>query len=148
MSHSNNQATQRIQFAYYAYAAGPMGDVFAYLLKNSAHSARKGKRMGIKAISAFWKPFSAQTILKVSEQEAHKIALDSIAELERQIALIKMTFNIQYDDIPGLTRHEIEQLVDTRMLQALQTISRQQALGSGTLPLPDNYSERSRGHVN
>lgn len=147
MSPSKSKATQRIQFAYYAYLAGPMGDVFEYLLKSSDHSTRVGKRMGIKAISAFWKPFSAQTILQVSEQEMRKIALNSIAELEEQIELIKRTFNLQNGDTTSLTRQEIEQLVDVRMSQHVERVSRQQKLSAGTHPIPDNYNERKRRNV-
>lgn len=133
------EATKRIQFSYYAYLSGPMGDVFQYLLKSGDYSTRTGKRMGLRAISAFWKPFSAREVLHASEAEVREIALNSIAELERQIELIKKTFNIQHGYLPTLTRQEIEQLIDARLNQ--HEIPKPKPLPK-SVPIPDNFNQR------
>ena len=104
----------RIQFAYYAYVAGPMGDVFRYLLRNRAHSTHKGKKMGLAAMSAFWKPFSAQAVLGLSEREVRAIALTSIAELQQQIELIRATFDIPKSS-KEITKREIEQMIEEQL---------------------------------
>lgn len=141
----NNKVTQRILFSSYAYIAGPMGDVFQYLLRSDNHSKLTGKKMGLRAISAFWKPFSAQAVLKVDEQAAREIALNSISELEDQIELIKKAFNIQHGYLPSLTRQDVEQLIDIRINQQRQELERQQQFVSGSVaPTPDHYNERSR----
>ncbi|KPQ32872.1 MAG: Uncharacterized protein conserved in bacteria (DUF2328) [Phormidesmis priestleyi Ana] len=101
----------RIQFTYYAYIAGPMGDVFRYLLRNKAHSARKGKQMGLEAISAFWKPFSAHSVLGLSDLEVRRLALTSITELQQHIDLIRTTFNIP-QDTQEMTKQDIEKMIE------------------------------------
>ena len=106
--------TSRIQFAYYAHLDSPIGDVFQYLLRNRAHPTHQGKKMGIRAISAFWKPFSAQSILKLSDLEVEAIALASITELQRQIDLIWMTFNIPIGP-KEITRTDIERMIEERL---------------------------------
>lgn len=135
MALTKSKATQRIQFAYYAYVAGPMGDVFLYLLRNKAHTTHKGKKMALEAISAFWKPFSAQALLEISEQEARVIALRSIDELQNQIDLIKAAFGLQTYS-RAVTRSEIEALIEARLSQQEQ--GRSPALPPA--PVPDNYN--------
>jgi hypothetical protein len=103
--------TTRIQFAYYAYLQGPMGDVFKYLLRNRAHPTHKGKKMGLAAMAAFWKPFSAQAVLDLSDQEVRAIALNSITELQKQIELIRNTFNIPAAP-QELTKQDIEKMIE------------------------------------
>ena len=135
-----NEATQRIQFRYYAYIAGPMGDVFRFLLRNKAHSKMTGKKMALDAISAFWKPFSARAILDVSEQEAKVIALHSIDELQQQIDLIKTAFDLKTCS-RGVTRREIEEIIDSRLDRERRIPS--EAL-STPVPIPDNYNVSER----
>jgi hypothetical protein len=106
--------TARIQFAYYAYLKGPMGDVFKYLLRNRAHPTHKGKKMGLAAMAAFWKPFSAQAVLNLSDQEVRAIALTSITELQKQIELIRNTFNIPVAP-QELTKQDIEKMIEDRL---------------------------------
>ena len=131
-------ATQRIQFRCNAYLAGPMGDVFQFLLRNKAHTKRVGKTMATDAISAFWKPFSARAILEVSEEEAKAIALRSLDELQRQMDLIRTAFNLQ-NYSPGITRSELEAIIDSRLKQTLRSPS--EALPTPTsVPIPDNYN--------
>jgi hypothetical protein len=108
---STEKNTARIQFAYYAYLKGPMGDVFKYLLRNRAHPTHKGKKMGLAAMAAFWKPFSAQAVLNLSEQEVRAIALNSITELQKQIELIRNTFNIPVAP-QELTKKDIEKMIE------------------------------------
>lgn len=138
MTLSKSEATKRIQFAYYAYVAGPMGDVFTYLLRNPAqHSTHKGKKMALEAISAFWKPFSAQALLEISDQESKQIALRSIDELQKQIELIKTAFGLQsYSN--SITRTEIEALIESRISQ------RERGQTPSSIPVPDNYNGRER----
>jgi hypothetical protein len=107
----SDKNTTRIQFAYYAYLQGPMGDVFKYLLRNRAHPTHKGKKMGLAAMAAFWKPFSAQAVLDLSEQEVRAIALTSITELQKQIELIRNTFNIPTAP-QELTKQDIEKMIE------------------------------------
>ena len=128
--------TSRIQFAYYAYIAGPMGDVFRYLLRNKSHSTHKGKKMGLAAIAAFWKPFSAQAVLGLSDSEVRAIALTSITELQQQIELIRSTFNIPAAS-RELTRRDIEQIIE-ESLNARRSINQKPTVQA--LPLPDNYN--------
>jgi hypothetical protein len=111
---SPDKNTARIQFAYYAYLKGPMGDVFKYLLRNRAHPTHKGKKMGLAAMAAFWKPFSAQAVLNLSEQEVRAIALNSITELQKQIELIRNTFNIPVSP-QELTKKDIEKMIEDRL---------------------------------
>jgi hypothetical protein len=111
---SPEKNTARIQFAYYAYLQGPMGDVFKYLLRNRAHPTHKGKKMGLAAMAAFWKPFSAQAVLNLSEQEVRAIALNSITELQKQIELIRSTFNIPVAP-QELTKKDIEKMIEDRL---------------------------------
>lgn len=112
--------TRRIQFSYYAYVDGALGDVFEYLLRSRARSRQKGKEMGLKAMSAFWKPFSARSVLNLNEQEVKMIALMSIEELERQIELIRNTFGLEKPKQPlEVTKLEIEHIVD-RCVQKLK----------------------------
>jgi len=126
--------TSRIQFAYYAYIAGPMGDVFRYLLRNKAHSTHKGKKMGLAAMAAFWKPFSAHAVLGLSDQEVRAIALTSIAELQQQIELIRTTFNIPASS-KEITKREIERMIE-ESLNARRSINQEPTVQA--LPLPDN----------
>lgn len=128
--------SSRIQFAYYAYVAGPMGDVFRYLLRNKAHSTHKGKKMGLAAMSAFWKPFSAQAVLGLSDQEVRAIALTSISELQQQIELIRNTFNIPTSSKEN-TKREIEQMIEEK-LNARLGVNQEPTVQA--LPLPDNYN--------
>lgn len=134
MTLSKSEATKRIQFAYYAYVAGPMGDVFTYLLRSPAqHSNHKGKKMALEAISAFWKPFSAKALLKISDQESKQIAIRSIDRLQKQIDLIKTAFELQSYST-SITRHEIEALIDARLGQ------RDRISAPSSTPVPDNYN--------
>lgn len=128
--------SSRIQFAYYAYVAGPMGDVFRYLLRNKAYSTHKGKKMGLAAMAAFWKPFSAQAVLGLSEQEVRVIALTSITELQQQIELIRTTFNIPANS-KEITKREIEQMIEEK-LNARRGVNQEPTIQA--LPLPDNYN--------
>ena len=113
-----------------------MGDVFRYLLRNKAHSTHKGKKMGLAAMAAFWKPFSAQAVLGVSEQEVRAIALTSITELQQQIALIRTTFNIPASS-KEITKREIERMIEEK-LNAQHGINQEPTVQA--LPLPDNYN--------
>ena len=128
--------TSRIQFAYYAYIAGPMGDVFRYLLRNKAHSTHKGKKMCLAAMSAFWKPFSAQSVLGLSEQEVRALALTSITELPQQIELIRTTINNPVSS-KEITKREIERMIEEK-LNARNGINQEPTVQA--LPLPDNYN--------
>lgn len=132
---------ERIQFAYYASAKGPMGDVFRYLLRNRAHTTHKGKKMGLAAISAYWKPFSAYSVLNLSDREVQAVSLNSIAELEEQIRLIQTTFNIQAQQPEPtriMTRADIAQMVEEVLVQRLGY----QGTRHSALPLPDSYNIR------
>lgn len=137
-----NTATQRIQFRYYAYLAGPMGDVFQFLLRNKAHTHHNGKKMALDAISAFWKPFSARAVLKVSEEEAKIIARDSVDKLQRQIDLIKNAFDLQ-PYTRGITKSEVEAMIDSRLNQELR-LSPETSAAATVIPIPDSYNIQKR----
>ena len=93
--------------------------------------------MGLSAISAFWKPFSAQTVLKLSEQEVKAAALDSIDKLQQQIDLIRTTFDVP-KRLGEMTRREVEDMIEESLTQRIAR--REQAVK--TMPLPDNYNAR------
>lgn len=131
-----SKTTNRIQFAYYAYFQGPMGDVFRYLLRNKAYSTHKGKKMGLAAMAAFWKPFSAQTVLKLDDEEVRAIALTSINELQEQIELIRTTFNIPPSD-QELTRREVALMIEER-LSARPSINQEPS--RHPMPLSESYN--------
>ncbi len=131
----SSQDVSRIQFAYYTYVTSPIGDVFQYLLRSTAHSNAQGKRMGLAAISAFWKPFSAQAVLKLSKQEVKAAALASIDELEQQIELIRTTFDVP-KRLSDMTRREIEDMIEESLTQRL---TRRERIVQN-LPVPDNYN--------
>lgn len=131
-------ATQRIQFRCNAYLAGPMGDVFQFLLRNKAHTKRVGKTMATDAISAFWKPFSAKAVLEVSEEEAKAIALRSLDELQQQMDLIKNAFGLQtYNG--GITKSEVEAMIDSRLNQELR-LPPETSAAATAIPIPDSYN--------
>ena len=114
-----------------------MGNVFRYLLRNKAHSTHKGKKMGLAAIAAFWKPFSAQSVLGLNDQEVRAIALTSIAGSGNSIIeLIRTTFNIPVSS-REITRREIEQMIE-ESLNARRAINQEPTIQA--LPLPDNYN--------
>ena len=94
--------------------------------------------MGLAAMSAFWKPFSAQAILGLSDPEVRAIALTSISELQQQIELIRSTF-----DVPAspqeITRREIEQIIEEK-LNAWPRVNQEPTIQA--VPMPDNYNAR------
>ena len=134
----SSQDISRIQFSYRTYINSPMGDVFQYLLHSTAQSAHQGKRMGLAAMSAFWKPFSARSVLKLSEQESKAIALTSIAELQQQIDLIRKAFNIP-ENLNEETKREVENMIEAQLKAQLGVIWEQTAQHKA---LPDNYNLR------
>lgn len=132
--------TQRIYFGYYAYIAGPMGEIFRYLLRSDKHTKDAGRKMALRAISAFWKPFSARSLSNLDEDKVRMIARDSIDELRSQIKLIERTFNIEQNHLSTVTRPEVEQMIEAKL--------EQQGIGSRRIfnkpiPVPDNYQERN-----
>jgi len=133
---TGSQDTSRIQFAYRTYVNSPMGDVFQYLLHSTARSAHKGKKMGLAAMSAFWKPFSARSVLELSEPEVRAVALASIAELQQQISLIRKTFNIP-ENLNEMTRKEIEKMIEKRLSVQFRATQKHTA---PLAPMPDNYN--------
>lgn len=88
--------------------------------------------MGLAAISAFWKPFSAQAVLKLSEQEIKAAALASIDELEQQIDLIRTTFDVP-KRLSDMSREEIEDMIE-------ESLTRRLAPRERAMPVPDNYN--------
>jgi hypothetical protein len=92
--------------------------------------------MGLAAIAAFWKPFSAKAVLGLSDPEVRAIALTSITELQQQIELIRSTFNIPAAS-RELTRRDIEQMIE-ESLNARRSINQEPTVQA--LPLPDNYN--------
>ena len=90
----------------------------------------------LAAMSAFWKPFSAQSVLGLSEQEVRAIALTSITELQQQIELIRTTFNIPVSS-KEITKREIERMIEEK-LNARNGINQEPTVQA--LPLPDNYN--------
>lgn len=74
--------------------------------------------MGLAAMSAFWKPFSARATLNLDEQEVKAIALTSISELQQQISLIRKTFNIP-ETLNEMTRRDIENMIEESLTQRI-----------------------------
>ena len=68
---------QRIQFAYNADCAKPIGKVFKYLLKSDTLPSRKGKHKGLDAMIAFWLPFALKEKEGLSDEEKVEIACDA-----------------------------------------------------------------------
>lgn len=138
----------RIKFNYNAYRHGPMGDVFEYLLNSRAHSTPQGKQKGLAAISAFWKPFSAQAVLRLSEEEVRAVALTSIEELTQQISLIRNTFNLPEEPV-RLTKADVERIVkeqlDTQMGRAAnKEPAARPPIGASGHPRPSYLESTSR----
>ena len=130
------EVTPRIRFDYYTYLTSSIGGVFQYLLRSSSHSARDGKKMGLEAISAFWKPFSAKAVLELSDEEVKSIALDSIDRLQNQIALIRKTFDL-HSDVNAATRRDIEKIVQDSLSAHYSAMEKRQP--QTIRPLVDNY---------
>jgi len=87
---------QRIQFAFNADADSMVGCIFQYLIKNHCFSSREGKRKGIDAIVAFYKPFAYQHCFDMNEEELRTMAQDAIEALSSQIKLLCETFDVEY----------------------------------------------------
>jgi len=85
---------QRVQFAFNADTDSVVGTVFQYLIKNHRFSSREGKRKGVDAMVAFYKPFAYQSAA-MSEGELQAIARDAVELLSRQIELLCNSFNIE-----------------------------------------------------
>lgn len=70
--------------------------------------------MGLRAICAFWKPFSARSVGNLDDQEIKAIALTSIEELEKQIEIIRTTFGIEKPrQTPTITRTDLEEVFNS-----------------------------------
>jgi hypothetical protein len=94
MATKTKTVRQRVQFAFNADTDSVVGVVFQYLIKNHRFSSREGKRKGVDAIVAFYKPFAYQGTA-ISEGELQAIARDAVELLSRQIELLCNSFNIE-----------------------------------------------------
>ncbi|NJP08297.1 MAG: hypothetical protein HC866_01510 [Leptolyngbyaceae cyanobacterium RU_5_1] len=105
MATKQEAVRQRIQFAFNADSDSVVGCVFQYLLKDQHFSSREGKRKGVDAIVAFYKPFAYQAQADVSEDELQTIARDAVEALCRQIDLLCSTFGIER---PAAIAHDVK----------------------------------------
>jgi hypothetical protein len=120
---------QRVQFAFNADADSVVGTVFQYLIKNHRFSSREGKRKGVDAIVAFYKPFAYQGSA-VSEGELQAIARDAVELLSRQIELICSSFDLErsgtqsqpfsWNDLKAELRQTLSELLAAEMLRVHQ----------------------------
>lgn len=86
---------QRIQFAFNADVDSVVGAVFQHLIKNHLFSSREGKRKGVDAMVAFYKPFAFQGREDVTDDELRSMAQDAIELLSRQIELLCGAFGVE-----------------------------------------------------
>jgi hypothetical protein len=112
MAVTSKTIRQRIQFAFNTDADSVSGAVFQYLIKNHRFGSREGKRKGIDAMVAFYKPFAFQDKEGIGEEELRAIAQDAVEALSRQIELLCSTFGLERPDAiaPDL-RSEIKQAI-------------------------------------
>ncbi|NJN05085.1 MAG: hypothetical protein HC816_22960 [Leptolyngbyaceae cyanobacterium RM1_1_2] len=120
---------QRVQFAFNADADSVVGTVFQYLIKNHRFSSREGKRKGVDAIVAFYKPFAYQGSA-VSEGELQAIARDAVELLSRQIELLCNSFDLErpgtrsqpfsWNDLKAELRQTLSELLAAEMLRVHQ----------------------------
>jgi hypothetical protein len=94
MATKTKTVRQRVQFAFNADVDSVVGTVFQYLIKNHRFSSREGKRRGVDAIVAFYKPFAYQGSA-ASESELQAMARDAVEILSRQIELLCSSFDIE-----------------------------------------------------
>ncbi|MGJ3252943.1 MAG: hypothetical protein ACFE0J_17700 [Elainellaceae cyanobacterium] len=92
-----NQKTvrQRVQFAFNADVDSVIGVVFQYLIKNRCFSSREGKRKGVDAMVAFYKPFAYQDSKDVTDDELQAMAQDAVEMLSRQIEVLCGAFEVE-----------------------------------------------------
>jgi hypothetical protein len=95
MATKHKSVRQRIQFAFNADADSVVGGVFQYLIKNHCFSSREGKRKGIDAMVAFYKPFAYQNRGEVDEGKLQAMAQDAVEILSRQIELLCGKFGVE-----------------------------------------------------
>ena len=123
---------QRIQFAYNADCAKPIGEVFKYLLKSDTLPSRKGKHKGLDAMIAFWLPFALKEKAGVSDEEKVAIACDAIDSLNQHIDLIRETFGIEAP-IPVVDPVQLKQ-----DMRAVATEVVQEFVANGAMLTPTN----------
>ncbi len=93
---ANHKANrQRVQFAFNADSDSVVGAVFQHLIKNHLFSSREGKRKGVDAMVAFYKPFAFQGREDVTNEELRSMAQDAIEVLSRQIELLHGAFGVE-----------------------------------------------------
>ncbi|NJL37268.1 MAG: hypothetical protein HC840_05570 [Leptolyngbyaceae cyanobacterium RM2_2_4] len=129
MATKTKTVRQRVQFAFNADADSVVGTVFQYLIKNHCFSSREGKRKGVDAIVAFYKPFAYQGST-VSEGELQAIARDAVELLSRQIELICSSFDLErpgtrsqpfsWNDLKAELRQTLSELLAAELLRVHQ----------------------------
>lgn len=110
MATNTKTVRQRVQFAFNADTDSVVGAVFQYLIKNHHFNSREGKRKGVDAIVAFFKPFAYQGSA-ISESELQAMARDAVELLSRQIELLCNSFEI---DRPGTLAQPLSWKIDLK----------------------------------
>jgi hypothetical protein len=116
MATKRKSVRQRIQFAFNADADSVVGGVFQYLIKNHRFNSQEGKRKGIDAMVAFYKPFAHQNRSEVGEGELQAMAQDAVETLSRQIELLCGTFGVER---PAAIAHDLKAEIKQAIAEVL-----------------------------
>lgn len=90
------QNRKRIMFSYNTDLDSPVGIVFQYLMQNPHLPRLMGKRKGVDAIFAFWRPFAFQAMGQASDAELKLMARESLVTLAHQMDQICETFGVEH----------------------------------------------------
>ena len=110
---------KRILFSFNVDVDSPFGVVFQYLMHDPQLPSRMGKEKGVEAMAAFWRPFAYQKKGDVSEDELKAMARESLTALQRQMALICETFDLEPPESEGLSP-ALEEALERTMDKVLQ----------------------------
>ncbi|MGJ3249094.1 MAG: hypothetical protein ACFE0I_23855 [Elainellaceae cyanobacterium] len=117
---------QRVQFAFNADVDSVIGAVFQYLIKNRRFNSREGKRKGVDAMVAFYKPFAYQDSNDVTDDELRAIAQDAVEMLSRQIEVLCEAFEVER---PGAIALDLK----TEIKEAIAEVLRIQSIRVHTI---------------
>ncbi|HHP7244051.1 MAG TPA: hypothetical protein ACFE0H_05115 [Elainellaceae cyanobacterium] len=107
---------QRVQFAFNADVDSVIGAVFQYLIKNRRFNSREGKRKGVDAMVAFYKPFAFQDSKDVTDDELQSMAQDAVEMLSRQIEILCGAFEVEH---PGAIALDLKSEIREAIAEAL-----------------------------
>jgi len=103
-SKASPETEQRVLFRFHPSPKTSEGETYIYLLRNKIFDHKRGKALANQAIVAWWLPYARQA---VNHPQARETALDSIEQLEQQIAKLRRDFQLParpqpYQSLPAL----------------------------------------------